>query len=76
MAKKTDKSILKDAKVCPFCKQRPRAMIMLSHLGFCCYVGCESKTCLVNPRTAMVDAKTEAMALKKAKASWEDRNKK
>lgn len=76
MAKNTDKRILKDATVCPFCKQKPKGMSMLGHLGFCAYVGCENPKCTVNPRTAMVDAKTEGMAIKKARVSWESRKKK
>jgi len=76
MASKIDKSILKDAKVCPFCKQKPRAMVMLGHLGFCCYVGCENKECLVNPKTGMINAKTEGRAIKLAREAWQNRNRK
>ena len=76
MKTKVDKSILKDASSCPFCKAKPRAMTMKGYLGFCCYVGCESKTCLVNPRTSMVESKSEATATKKALKAWENRKKK
>lgn len=76
MTTNKDKSILKGATPCPFCKAKPRAMTMKGYLGFCCYVGCENKKCLVNPRTGMVEAKTESAVKKKAIVAWENRKKK
>jgi hypothetical protein len=49
---------------------------MKGRLGFCCYVGCENDNCLVNPRTGMVEGKTEAAVTKKALVAWENRKKK
>lgn len=76
MATNKELNIVKGSDPCPFCKAKPRAMVMPAHLGFCCYVGCENQKCLVNPRTGMYDGKTQTAATKKAKLAWDNKKKK
>lgn len=76
MGNNIKKALSKGSSLCPFCKAKPKSMVMPSHLGFCCYVGCENPKCLVNPRTGMVDGKTESAVKKKATIAWENRRKK